>query len=183
MFTIGTMRFEAESNPAYPLIQILQQLVEFISGLEPEQFSEPGSRYYTSSAGAHIRHILDHASTLVTGLTSGKMEYDVRDRGTPIEKNPAIALAEIERIITNLSTVTKSHMTLPAQVRILLSPDGPIQDFKSSFGREVGFVISHSIHHNAILSAMKREWNGKTDGDFGVAPSTIAYQRQQSCAR
>jgi hypothetical protein len=62
-----------------------------------------------------------------------------------------------------------------------MSSDTPIQAW-SFAEREAGFVISHTIHHNAFIGLMVKMSRNQIPEDFDYAPSAIAYQRSNSCA-
>jgi hypothetical protein len=61
-------------------------------------------------------------------------------------------------------------------------PAGPWS--RSTAARELQFLVSHTVHHYALIAFILRA-NGIDPGaDFGVAPSTLAHRKsQQSCAR
>ena len=48
---------------------------------------------------------------------------------------------------------------------------------QSSLGRELVYAIAHGIHHYALISVMARLLNAELPPHFGVAPSTVAHQR------
>jgi len=54
---------------------------------------------------------------------------------------------------------------------------------RSSVCREVAFVISHTIHHNAIVAQLLAGRNLALDARFGVAPSTPMPTGVIACAR
>jgi hypothetical protein len=68
------------------------------------------------------------------------------------------------------------------RVRILMTSDGPPVQVASSVGREMAYVLSHTIHHNAIIGAMVRTLGGELPERFGYAPATIAFVKQRACA-
>ena len=47
----------------------------------------------------------------------------------------------------------------------------------SSVGRELISLSSHTIHHFALISLTLQALGHSVDPDFGVAPSTLRYQR------
>ena len=53
----------------------------------------------------------------------------------------------------------------------------------STLGREIMFAVSHAIHHHALIAMLCGIRAIPVPEDFGVAPSTIAYQKQQTAAR
>ena len=50
--------------------------------------------------------------------------------------------------------------------------------------RELEFLLSHTIHHYALVAVMARIQGCEPGPTFGVAPSTLKYQQAQAvCAR
>jgi uncharacterized damage-inducible protein DinB len=45
----------------------------------------------------------------------------------------------------------------------------------TSVGRELAYVLSHTIHHNAIVGAMVKTLGGTPPQRFGYAPSTVRH--------
>lgn len=64
----------------------------------------------------------------------------------------------------------------------MLSADGPTRAMRSTVARELLFVVSHTVHHNAIIGAIAALLGVRTPERFGYAPSTIAYLRRGACA-
>ena len=54
----------------------------------------------------------------------------------------------------------------------------------STLGRELLFLLSHTIHHYALIDLLLREEGFEVPPDFGMAPSTLKHlERQPECAR
>ena len=50
--------------------------------------------------------------------------------------------------------------------------------------RELEFLLSHTIHHYALVAVMARLQGHEPLATFGIAPSTLKYQHAQAlCAR
>jgi hypothetical protein len=47
----------------------------------------------------------------------------------------------------------------------------------STVDRELMALITHSIHHLAIIALIVKSYGYEMDDDFGKAPSTIVYER------
>jgi hypothetical protein len=54
---------------------------------------------------------------------------------------------------------------------------------RSSVCREVAFVISHTIHHNAIVAQLLAGRELTLDARFGLAPATPVEAPVAVCAR
>ncbi|MEM7623450.1 MAG: hypothetical protein AAF235_09640, partial [Planctomycetota bacterium] len=57
----------------------------------------------------------------------------------------------------------------------------------SSLGREAAFVLSHTVHHCAMIAVMARSLRIAVPERFGYAPSTVAHLggkgESKPCAR
>lgn len=86
-------------------------------------------------------------------------------------------MQEIETWIRNLQ-----YKDLSKEVEIIseISISESInQTCKSTLGRELVFVASHAIHHFSLLSAMSSFNGDDSDEEFGIAPATLSYLREQ----
>ena len=54
------------------------------------------------------------------------------------------------------------------------------QGAPSTIVREPQFLLSHTVHHVALISTMNSISNIATPEKFGIAPSTLAYRRKSS---
>jgi hypothetical protein len=55
---------------------------------------------------------------------------------------------------------------------------------QSSTARELGFLLSHTIHHFALIAMTLQSLGVNVDPAFGVSPSTLRYRTEASaCAR
>ena len=181
----------AERTPAAaPLVRLLDELCHVMGGLTDAQYVQKPVGVMPSSVGGHVRHWLDHVTALLAAVDTGRLSYDHRDRGTPVETERWAALAAITQLTVRLHDLRASVLDRPLDVEILLSADGEPQTFRSTVGRELAYVVSHSVHHNAIIGAMVQTLGGRVPPRFGYAPSTIAHaaRRQHNtpsiaCAR
>jgi uncharacterized damage-inducible protein DinB len=172
----------ASTSFVLPLEQCLLQLADLIDSLSNEQYSrpfaQPQSKVQDSPIGAHVRHILDHVAALTHGLASGTITYDQRQRGTAVETDRQAGLEQINSLIQALSAVRPEMIDRQVKLIVVLDPDQPDQTLDSTIGREVAFVLSHSIHHNAIIRALVEREGVHTPKWFGYAPATVQYQKQ-----
>ena len=170
-----------------PLSRSLRELRTLLSGLTPAQYgARAGDLFADGTIGGHVRHCLDHARALCDAGRNGIVDYDHRTRGTSIETDPAAAGAEIERLIVlieGLSTVDPDH---PLGVSVMTSREGESVMLRSSLARELAFVLSHTIHHNAIIRGIALSQGRAVPDSFGFAPSTLAHRDASGgtgCAR
>lgn len=132
----------------------------------------------SSSIGSHMRHILDRYQSLLAGLPSRMIDYDARKRDREIEVNSeaaSFAIASLSRRLTELCLAdvlgqaikvreTVYHMSEPVEVA-------------STVERELMSLVSHSIHHLAIISMLAQGMGYQLDKQFGKAPSTIVFEQ------
>lgn len=157
------------------LAHVLQQLADVVSTLTDAQYVASPVGVFTSSIGGHVRHCLDHVAAIVAGAERGFLDYDQRERGTDVEHNRDAALREIVRLLDGLKGIQPHMFGWPIDLTLMPASDGPCVDVQSSVGRELAFVQSHTIHHNAIIAATCKTLGVVVPEKFGFAPSTIAY--------
>ncbi len=58
----------------------------------------------------------------------------------------------------------------------------PVQ-VETTVGRELAFVLSHTIHHNALIGVMAAMLGVPVPDRFGYAPSTLVHLEKRACAR
>jgi uncharacterized damage-inducible protein DinB len=70
-------------------------------------------------------------------------------------------------------------------VRVSVMPrrNGEPVSLGSTLGRELAFVLSHTVHHNAMIRGMITSLGRPLPGAFGYAPSTLAHRDATPCAR
>ncbi|KAJ7783428.1 hypothetical protein DFH07DRAFT_787680 [Mycena maculata] len=130
-----------------------------------------------STIGKHLRHSRDHFELLLDCIQSPPphvLSYDVRIRNTPMETDRDVAREALSETIKRLQEVVPGadHST-----RLTLQAVTPyLQEFDTSFGRELWFAGLHCVHHWSMVRVIAGELNIKLAEDFGFAPSTLVYQ-------
>jgi uncharacterized damage-inducible protein DinB len=172
-----------EPEAVGPLIDLLRQLADLVEGLADEEYTQKPVGVVESSIGGHIRHNLDHIQALLRGLPKGFVNYDHRERGTEIERDRGAALTVLQDLEAELNAFAWD--TLPSTVTLtgLLAPDRAPVTLATTVERELAFVVSHTIHHNALVRVMVKLLGRALPAEFGYAPSTIANKRSRSCVR
>ena len=130
-----------------------------------------------------LRHVLDHIRALVRAVAEqDTLDYDARERGTRVEQERAIGCAETEQLIADLSQAClEQRNSETVRVITLVQPDADPLHSDSTVGRELAFVVSHTIHHQAMMADLARRLGGQVPSDFGYAPGTVQHLNQ--CAR
>ncbi len=161
------------SNLIRDNIKLLEQGLDLLSGLDPELYAAPEPSLSSSGVGSHVRHILDHYSSLLTLLDGpgSKVDYDRRERDTATEVDPDVACKRIMALIESLLRLEGC-----GQDRLQVKLDTGKESWAlSSMGRELQFVASHTIHHYALIGVLLRLRGIQPPSEFGVAPSTLRY--------
>ncbi len=183
-----------------PLIDVLDQGARLIAGLA----ERPDAREFyvrvpeplsTAGLGAHFRHCLDFVRALVNGLPTGRIDYDARERDIAIENDPQVALAELEDLKAKVISLARKGLALETELCVRMDappaasaaePDGAPDEVcwvRSSVGREFNLVMSHTIHHYALIAMTLRHCGEDPGPEFGVAPATLSYWREEGrCA-
>jgi uncharacterized damage-inducible protein DinB len=130
----------------------------------------------SGSIGEHVRHCLDHVAALERGIATGEVCYDHRARNTVVERAPALAMSRIVRAAARLGALgdelLQRRLTLTAQVH----DDGRMVRTTTTVGRELAFVISHTIHHSAIVAVLLERAGQVRPSRLGIAPTTPALR-------
>lgn len=178
---------ECPVNPlmitAVPLVAVLRQLGDLVRSLTDEQYVQNPVGVVPSSIGGHLRHNLDHVDAFLASVGRGAIDYDQRARGTEIEGNRQAALAAMRRQAEDLLAFARVGGDEPLRLRTLVSATAAPVEVETSLGRELAFILSHTIHHNALIAVMAKLLGVPLPERFGYAPSTIAHLEKATCAR
>jgi hypothetical protein len=178
--TVGDRRTQP-TNP-FALLEIsLWQLADLLAVTSDEQYIQKPVGVIPSSLGGHVRHCLDHFEALCSGAATGTMDYDDRERGTTVESDRFAAQQSIRRLRDRMALLDASMLTRTVRVMSMLSSDGISIEALSSLGRELAFVLSHTVHHNALVAAMCKTLSIPIPERFGFAPATIAHLDGTAC--
>jgi uncharacterized damage-inducible protein DinB len=149
----------------------LRTLRALVDGLSHDVYRSVTSRS-SGSVGEHVRHCLDHARALLAGVTSGELTYDARLRGTRIETDPRAAAIEIGMLCVALDRLDHLPPDTPIRLRTITQRDAAPVEVTTTAGREIAFVIQHTIHHCALIALLLERRDITVPAFFGYAPST-----------
>jgi len=79
---------------------------------------------------------------------------------------------QIERLKTALATWSTRSLDEPVRVTSIVSPSGDAVTGWSTLARELAFVVSHTIHHQAIIGLLLALHGRTVPERFGHSPST-----------
>lgn len=130
-----------------------------------------------SSIGQHMRHMLDHFQVLMQADTE-LLDYDQRHRGSCIETDIEQARALIAHIQAWLNGLDDDAINAEVTVRSEVSLSKTVcAEVGSSLGRELMFVSSHMVHHQAIVAMLAKAMSVEVEPGLGLAPATRTYLR------
>lgn len=160
---------------------LLDQGLELLRRVSDESYSRPLRVAADASIGGHYRHCLDHFSCLLQGIESGRVNYDRRERDPMIESNREAAESLTTRLQQALAGLSLSQVSGSIEVCCKVDYEcDRSQSVKSSVAREIMYVVAHGVHHFALIAVMARVMELPLPDEFGVAPSTLQYRRQES---
>ena len=157
-------------------LHFLEQAGKLLARLDDERYACPVASFYGSSVGGHIRHCLEHYCSLLAGVDSGKVDYDDRKRDHALESEAACAITQVEETRRQLAALAAGE----APVGLLVKMDCGGEEIEwqpSTMGRELQFLVSHTVHHFAMIGGICRELGVDLEEGFGVAPSTLRHQK------
>lgn len=155
-----------------PLMALLGQLSELLERMDDRRYRTETAAGVSGSVGGHVRHCLDHVASLVAGCSASRMSYDARLRGTSVETRREAALAEIGRLSQLLGAIPEDSLNRPLDLAASLDSGGAEIVAASSVGRELAFVVSHTVHHFAVIALLLRDTGIALPPRFGYAPTT-----------
>jgi hypothetical protein len=162
----------ATPSPASALVRLLDELSATVMAIPTEIYAAPFESGVSGTIGEHVRHSLDHVSALLAAGRSDTLSYDHRRRGTPIEADPGAALQQILRLKAGLERWSLRSLDEPIRVSSMVSADGSSVSGWSTLARELAFVVSHTIHHQAIVGILLAFHGYSVPDRFGHSPST-----------
>ncbi len=160
---------------------VIRQGITLLADLGAERYTPRLPLCYNASVGGHTRHIIEHYRSFLQGLEAGEIDYENRPRDSLIEHDVTYASDLLESICAQLSELGGK---LSNRGLLLCAETTPGIATITSVMRELEFLLSHTIHHYALVAVMARLQGCEPEPSFGVAPSTLKYQQKQAaCAR
>ena len=162
-------------------LHYLQQAVVLLERLDDRQYGQAVAGFHGSSVGGHMRHCIDHYLSFLEGVDSGRVDYDDRNRDPGLETLTGEAGIAVEQIILGLDGLMRGKV--PVGLLVKMDCGGDHIDWQpSTAGRELQFLVSHTVHHFAMVGGICRILGVKLEDDFGVAPSTLRHRAQLECS-
>jgi hypothetical protein len=168
--------------PIHALLDLLDDMRTMIERIDDDSYAAPAPGRTGGGIGGHVRHCLDHLGALVTATRTGLCTYDRRARGTLVERCRAAAIRSIDDLVSDLARAG-ADLDVPVAVESQLDTKGTTVVTMSTLGRELVFVTSHTIHHNALIAHLLASHGIDTDERFGIAPATPSHPSCLPCAQ
>lgn len=161
-------------------IDCLERMGRLIERLTDEQYVASQTPC-TNGIGAHVRHILDHYDAFFNGLATGSIDYDSRQRDKETECKRDIAKLRVRSAQSQLQALTAKAM--PESLNVCMDCGSAVSArlaTQSNALRELQFLVSHTVHHDALIAAAVLAMNVQPEAGYGIAPSTLRHQRQRA---
>lgn len=151
------------------LLEETEKSIEVISRLDDISFRSSNNG---SSIGQQFRHNLDFLNTFLKGVPLGRIDYTRREREARVERERRYAIAQFDRALSTLSGLSSTEIGSLVSVRSEIDPEMWLQ---STVVREMEFVLSHTVHHHALIAEKLSRFGVVFEINLGVAPSTTNY--------
>ena len=162
--------------------EVLEQGEAMLTGLSDAQYAYAVPE--SAAIGAHYRHSLEHFKILFEAVKESQIDYDRRERDARLETERLAALQTTREFREAARFLAALPVERPIEVQSRISYAGPGPCWApSTLGREIMYAVSHAIHHHALIGLICDMRGIAVPQDFGVAPSTIAHQKDQKIAR
>jgi uncharacterized damage-inducible protein DinB len=152
---------------------LLQHAIELIARLEDRLFRGDPAGDGRDGVGKQFRHVIDFYRCCLEGLAGGKVDYARRDRDPRVEHERAAAREALEAVrgrLVDLSDDAELHVAVDR-----LAGSEETAWSRSSLLRELHFLMSHTVHHFALIRWILKLQGVDVEPGFGVAPSTLRY--------
>ena len=162
-------------------VVVIEQGLEVFGRLSAEVYTAVPEGLTPSPVGGHFRHIHDYYRCFLRDVETGRIDYDRRERDPRFEADLAHATVEYRRTAEALAALRDGETELV--VKMDAADGGPIDWSRSTVARELRFLLSHTIHHYALIAMILKVQGFDCGPGFGVAPSTLKYwESRDACA-
>ena len=179
---VGNMEKNSIKATKTNIVEVIQgyltDLAHLVKDLTESEYITQGGELMSGSVGSHVRHLLAHIQILVDAFFTAQsgekvVEYDIRERGTELEKKTNVAIDQIKELCQQLQMIHPKM--LGSELKVLHSVSARDNQgllVKSNLERELMFTLHHAIHHFAMISIRMRIMNKEVPEGFGYAPAT-----------
>ncbi|HSE97440.1 MAG TPA: hypothetical protein VLD57_04165, partial [Blastocatellia bacterium] len=145
---------QRESTVIAQTVYALRQGIDIIERLDDDLYSNSLPPFFRYAVGGHFRHLLDFYSCFLAGHETGRIDYDNRERDKLVERDRLAATARLRAAIVFLRELPARGEQKPVLVRMEDATRGsdPSRWSPSSIARELQFLLSHTVHHYALIA-------------------------------
>lgn len=163
-------------EPAATGAALLDQAIDLLDAIDDRAYDSTTPLFPGGTVGKHVRHCLDVSDAVFSGLREGTIDYARRRRDPGTETRRETARARLVEAREALLALTADD--LDRLVRVRAEVEGaPDLWFSSSVGREASYLVSHTVHHFALVAGILRAIGIEPPRELGVAPSTLDHWR------
>jgi hypothetical protein len=159
-------------------VQVLEQGLALLERIDDGLYAGTGGLPIQSGVGAHFRHCVDFYQSFLAGVASGRIDYERREREALVERDRAFAATKLRIVISELLSLHAD-----GEAHLLVSLEGESEDSSrwcsSTIARELQSLLSHTVHHYALVALTLRLRGFEPGEEFGVAPSTLKHWRRK----
>lgn len=157
---------------------LLRETWDVLREIDDSLFSSPHLTVQ-ASIGTHLRHLIGAVECLLAGTDDAEIDYDRRSRNQRLERHREAAMDCLERLAMRIQTELADRAD--SSVRIWCdepkAPRGP--GAASSLVRELRYVASHTVHHQAMIATILRTHDIPVPEGFGIARSTLVHLERE----
>lgn len=150
-----------------------------IGALAPEFYARKHDFCYQSSIGGHYRHVIDHYFSFLKGCAVGVVNYESRERDPLLETDPSYAAQTTGTLLSALGALQPATFRRQLLLRSEFESSAPESEQAwavSSHLRELDFLLSHTLHHFALIGTICGVLRQPVPAHFGIAPSTLRHR-------
>lgn len=161
-------------------VGVLMQGIQLIKRMGDCLYANTKPPFFKGGVGSHFRHCIDFYDSFLASLATGKVNYASRRRNPLLESSRPQAIQEIKAIIAKLRRIPLADLQQAVEV---ITEDAAAAADASEWGgstlaRELQSLLSHTVHHYAMIALALRLQGFEPPAAFGVAPSTLAHWEQ-----
>jgi hypothetical protein len=165
-------------------LEVIEQGQLYLDTVSKQDYIEIISPNFISSAGSHIRHIIDHYLAIMSGIKNELIDYDIRVRGGELESSPQLAKNKLNEITIWIKSLSEDELskiiTLSTETSVTSEN---VQTVQSTIARELIFAGSHAVHHFAMIAQISFAQKSvlqttELPQNFGLAPATATFLRK-----
>lgn len=157
-------------------VSLLHGGARLVRSLADDLYTATTSLLPGGTVGKHFRHCADFYEAFLEGAAAGRIDYENRRREVELETSPEAMAARLDALADALE---RGAGALPRAVRVRgegAPPDVPEAEWpESTLERELYVLVSHTIHHYALVAVLLRTLGVDPGPEFGVAPSTLRH--------